>query len=126
MKEMFMPLQILKTKLRVPPLRSNRVIRPRLFQKLDDGLCQGHQLFLVSAPAGFGKTTLLSDWANRVAQHETIGSRPALDSICHDFNPIVAWLALDESDNDPYRFWSYALEALREARKNELASLTGE
>ncbi len=115
-----MPVQVLKTKLRIPPVRSNRVIRPRLFQKLDDGLCQGHSLLLVAAPAGFGKTTLVSDWAARVSGRQVSRGTPDADSICHDFTPLVAWLALDENDNDPRRFWTYVLEALREARKKEL------
>ncbi len=116
-----MPVQVLMTKLRIPPVRSNRVIRPRLFQKLDDGLCNGHSLLLVTAPAGFGKTTLVSDWAARVSGQQLSRVRPAIDSVCHDFVPLVAWLALDENDNDPRRFWTYVLEALREARTKELA-----
>jgi LuxR family transcriptional regulator, maltose regulon positive regulatory protein len=113
-----MAVQILKTKLRIPPVRSNRVVRPRLFQKLDEGLFQGHGLFLVSAPAGFGKTTMVSDWATRLSE---IGQSGTADSMGSGFTPRVAWLALDESDNSPTRFWAYVLEALREAQRLEPA-----
>jgi LuxR family maltose regulon positive regulatory protein len=89
---MFGPL--LTTKLFVPPPRPNLVPRPRLIQRLDEGLRLGHRLTLLSAPAGFGKTTLLSAW---VGQHK---------------GP-VAWLSLDEGDNEPTRFWTYLVAALQ-------------
>ena len=69
--------------------------RPRLVQALDEGLAR--RLILVGAPAGFGKTALLADWARR-------GDRP------------VAWLSLDAGDNDPARFWRHAVAALDRAR----------
>ena len=78
--------QILQTKLFIPPLRPSLVPRPRLLQRLNDGA--GGKLILVSAPAGFGKTTLICDW---LAGQET----PA------------GWLSLDENDNQPLRFFSY-------------------
>ncbi|HSQ18595.1 MAG TPA: hypothetical protein VLM83_12900, partial [Anaerolineales bacterium] len=81
-----MPVQILSTKLSIPPLRSRLVARPRLIQTLNQGLEYG--LVLVSAPAGYGKSTLLTAWLNQV-------KIPA------------AWLTLDESDNDPPRFLAY-------------------
>ena len=56
-----MDTQILTTKLHIPPVRSDLVPRPHLLQQLDEGLQPGHRLALVSAPAGFGKTTLLSE-----------------------------------------------------------------
>lgn len=109
-----MSVQILKTKLRIPPVRSNRVVRPRLFQRLDEGLFQGHSLFVIAAPAGFGKTTLVSDWASRLSGSVLTTS---IDSLTTGFAPRVAWLALDESDNSPNRFWAYVMEALYEAQK---------
>ncbi len=85
---------LLTTKLHVPPARQGRVPRPRLNRRLDGGLRLGHRLTLVSAPAGFGKTTLLSDWIGR---HE---------------GP-VAWLSLDDQDNEATRFWTYLVAALQ-------------
>jgi LuxR family maltose regulon positive regulatory protein len=89
-----MSMPLLTTKLFAPPLRPNLVPRPRLSQRLDEGLRLGHRLTLLSAPAGFGKTTLLSDW---IDQHE---------------GP-VAWLSLDDQDNEATRFWSYLVAALQ-------------
>jgi len=82
---------LLATKLHVPRPRPGFVARPRLAERLDDGLAQG--LVLVCAPAGYGKTTLLAEWIQR-------GEHP------------VAWLCLDPADNDPARFWRHALAAL--------------
>jgi LuxR family maltose regulon positive regulatory protein len=87
-----MPTSILATKLYIPPLRSNVVIRPRLRARLNEGLQR--KLTLISAPAGFGKTTLVSQWLAG-------GARPA------------AWLTLDEGDSDPARFLTYLVAALR-------------
>ncbi|MHB1134993.1 MAG: LuxR C-terminal-related transcriptional regulator, partial [Chloroflexota bacterium] len=87
-----MPTPLLATKLHIPAPRPKVVLRPRLIERLNGGL-QG-KLTLVSAPAGFGKTTLVSEW---VAGCE----RP------------VAWLSLDEGDNDPTRFLAYLAAALR-------------
>ena len=89
-----MSAPLLTTKLYVPPTRPERVPRPRLIRRLDEGLRTGHRLTLVSAPAGFGKTTLLSDW---IGQHE----RP------------VAWLSLDDQDNELSRFWTYLVAAVQ-------------
>jgi LuxR family maltose regulon positive regulatory protein len=85
---------LLSTKLYVPPVRRDLVSRPRLSERLSEGLHRGRRLTLVSAPAGFGKTTLLSEWV------ATCG-RP------------VAWLALDSGDNDPARFLAYLIAALQ-------------
>jgi len=86
--------QILTTKLYIPPVRPSRVSRPRLLQRLDGGVAMGCKLTLVSASAGFGKTTLVSDWIAGCG-------RP------------VAWLSLDEGDNDPTRFLAYVVAALQ-------------
>ena len=85
-------MQILSTKLCIPPLRTRLVLRPRLIQKLNQGMECG--LVLVSAPAGYGKSTLLSAWLNRV-------------------DSPTAWLSLDDRDNDPSRFLSYLAAAFR-------------
>jgi ATP/maltotriose-dependent transcriptional regulator MalT len=83
---------VLATKLFPPARRSELVARPRLAGRLDGTLAPGHRLTLVSAPAGFGKTTLLSDWA---AGQELVG-----------------WLSLDEGDNAPSRFFAHLWAAL--------------
>ena len=85
---------LLATKLHVPRPRPEFVPRPRLADRLEEGLARG--LVLVCAPAGFGKTALLADWARR-------GGRP------------VAWLSLDAADNDPARFWRHAVAAVGQA-----------
>jgi LuxR family maltose regulon positive regulatory protein len=87
--------ELLATKVNLPRTRPDRLARSRLSQRLDEGMAQA--LILVCAPAGFGKTTLLADWA-------TSASCP------------VAWLSLDEGDNDPARFWRYVVAALDRAR----------
>jgi LuxR family transcriptional regulator, maltose regulon positive regulatory protein len=89
-----MPTPLLATKLYLPTPRPDVVSRPRLLRRLDEGYASGCRLTLISAPAGFGKTTLLSEWIQR------FGSR-------------AAWLALDEGDNDPVRFWRYVVGALQ-------------
>src|SRR6266516_1859253 len=86
---------LLATKLYVPGPRPGFVPRPRLADRLEEGLARG--LGLVCAPAGAGQTVLLADWARR-------RGRP------------VAWLSLDAADNDPARFWRHAVAALSQAR----------
>jgi LuxR family maltose regulon positive regulatory protein len=83
---------ILTTKLYAPPTRPEFVPRPRLVERLNNGL--GRKLTLVSASAGFGKTTVVSDWL-------------------HQSKLPVAWLSLDEADNDPIRFLTYLAAALQ-------------
>ena len=84
---------LLATKLYIPPVRKNLVLRPRLVRILDEAWQEGGKLALVSAPAGYGKTTLVTEW------------------LCA--NPIkTAWLSLDEADNDPARFLAYLIAAL--------------
>ena len=84
---------LLLSKLQIPTLKPGLVPRPRLLALLDDGLTK--KICVLSAPAGFGKTTLLADWL-----HKT--SLPA------------AWLSLDEHDNDFARFLKYLITSLQE------------
>src|SRR5689334_3012144 len=86
--------QLLATKFFIPSSPHHLIERPRLIALLNQGLLR--KLTLISAPAGFGKTTLLSAWVQTLP----------LD------NPIVAWVSLDEDSNDPMRFWTYVLTAL--------------
>jgi LuxR family maltose regulon positive regulatory protein len=88
------PAPILATKLYIPPSRRSVVLRPRLVERLNEGLAAGNRLTLVSAPAGFGKTTLVGEWVASCG-------RPA------------AWLSLDEGDSDPSRFLTYLIAALQ-------------
>ncbi len=90
-----MPHPLLATKLYLPPTQPMAVRRRRLTARLCAGLRQ--PLTLISAPAGFGKTTLVSEWR---------------DTSEGQVYPL-AWLSLDGSDNDPARFWAYALAALK-------------
>lgn len=72
-----MDTPLLQTKLYIPPPRPNLVPRPNLIQRLDEGLRLGHRLTLLSAPAGFGKTTLISDWLGQIKSRTPVapGSR---------------------------------------------------
>jgi len=92
-----MAAPLLTTKLYIPPVRPECVSRPRLIERLNAGL--DRKLTLVSAPAGFGKTTLLSEWVHSRGRSETC--------------PSVAWVSLDKGDNDPARFWAYVIAALQ-------------
>jgi LuxR family maltose regulon positive regulatory protein len=85
---------LVETKLYIPKLRRSLVARPRLSGRLRGGAASS--LTLVSAPAGFGKTTLLAEW---LATTGTEGS--------------VAWLSLEESDSQPAWYWTYAITALQ-------------
>lgn len=97
-------LLLLLTKLSPPPARPDGVNRQRLFTRLDTG--SARRLTLISTPAGFGKTTLLSSWYAAHAGH------PAQAQ-----GLVLAWLSLETSDNDPSRFWSYVLRALQLAHE---------
>src|SRR3990172_5012549 len=94
-----MSTPILATKLYIPPPRPRVVLRPRLVERLNEGLSSGRKLTLISASAGFGKTTLVSEW---VAGCERLEPKVR-----------VAWLSLDEGDNDPSRFLVYLVAALQ-------------
>jgi len=104
--------QLLTTKLYIPPPLPNLVGRPRLIERLNAGLHR--KLTLVSAPAGFGKTTLLSEWIHSgVSSKEYgVGETPP-NSYSLLPTPRFAWLSLEEGDNDPARFWAYAIAALQ-------------
>ena len=93
-----MPIALLETKLYVPRPRRGLVLRPRLSERLDRAA--ESKLVLVSAPAGFGKTTLLTEW---------LAARPAALAD----RRLAAWLSLDRGDNDPASFWAYVIAALR-------------
>ena len=90
------PDRLLTTKLYIPRSRPrDRIVtRSHLMERLGEAIRMGCKLTLVSAPAGYGKTTLLSEW---IAQCESA----------------IAWVSLDDGDNDPTRFWSYAIAALQ-------------
>ena len=92
------PAALLETKFYVPRPRRGLVPRPRLSERLDRG--SASKLMLVSAPAGFGKTTLLTDW---------LASGPAAPADAR----LAAWLSLDRGDNHPASFWAYVIAALR-------------
>ncbi|MCB0124258.1 MAG: hypothetical protein KDE58_18510, partial [Caldilineaceae bacterium] len=85
---------ILATKLYAPTLRPKGVLRRRLTDRLNEGLAMGRKVTLISASAGFGKTTLVGEWIASCGR-------------------TVAWLSLDEGDSDPLRFITYLVAALR-------------
>jgi LuxR family maltose regulon positive regulatory protein len=91
---------LLTTKFYLPRPQPHFVLRPRLYKQLADALTA--KLLLLSAPAGFGKTTLLATWINSQRSRDD-GTAP----------PAVAWLSLDEDDNDPVRFFRYLIAALQ-------------
>ena len=93
-----MAVPLLRTKLYIPPLQSQLVSRLRLLTHLDQSL--EYRLTLLSAPAGFGKTTLLSEWTQRLAHLPGDSG--------------VAWLSVDQRDNDPSRFLAYVVAALQQ------------
>jgi LuxR family transcriptional regulator, maltose regulon positive regulatory protein len=95
---------LLATKLHIPRPRAGLVSRARLVERLEDAVCRA--LVLVCTPAGFGKTTLLADWAR---------STPRM----------VAWLSLDQWDNDPARFWRHVAAALDTVRPGLAERIAG-
>jgi ATP/maltotriose-dependent transcriptional regulator MalT/transcriptional regulator with XRE-family HTH domain len=97
--------RLLTTKFFIPSPSHALIPRPRLTTQLRASL--QHKLTLVSAPPGFGKTTLLSAWLQSLPSG----------------NPHVAWVSLDEGDNDPLRFWEYALTALDNCKPGLYTSL---
>src|SRR5215468_2053858 len=97
--------QLLATKFYVPMALNPLVARPRLDALLNESLKR--PLTLVSAPAGFGKTTVLSTWLRSLQTSQFL----------------VAWLSLDEEDNDPQLFWTYVLAALERQRPERFSPL---
>jgi LuxR family maltose regulon positive regulatory protein len=95
-----MAISILVTKLFVPPTRAELVHRPCLIERLNHGL--NRKLTLLSAPAGFGKTTLVSHWVENLRDNNEINGQTIK----------IAWLSLDVDDNDPVRFLTYFIAAL--------------
>jgi LuxR family maltose regulon positive regulatory protein len=91
-----MSYQVLSTKLYVPPIQSSLVQRPRLVQHLESGYQAGKLVTLVSAPAGFGKTTVIREWITD-----------------RDLGKTFGWLSLDDGDNDPVRFLTYLVSAIQ-------------
>ncbi len=98
-----MPETLLHTKLHIPPLRPDLVSRPRLIERLNQGLQPGQKLTLVSAPAGYGKTTAMTQWAR--------SSRSP-----------IGWLSLDRSDNIFERFFRYLIIAWEEVQPEVMHS----
>lgn len=94
-----MSAPLLMTKLHIPLLGKYLVWRSNLVEKLHQSLEPGCRLALISAPAGFGKTTLISTWIT--ASGDTFPERK------------IAWLSLDEGDNDPVIFWTYVISAVQ-------------
>ncbi len=110
-----MSTPILATKLYVPPPRSKIVRRPHLIERLNSGLHR--KLTLISAPAGFGKTTLVSEWINQKAEGGTPRAKgESRQAAIHPSK--VAWLSLDEGDNDPTRFLTCLITALQTIAPN--------
>src|SRR5512136_2827442 len=99
-----MPTELLTSKLFIPPLRPSLVPRPRLVRLLNEGLHTKRNLTLVSAPAGFGKTTLVVAWLKQI-------------------DLPVAWLSLDEADNDLRRFLAHLAAAFHQVDEEIGASL---
>jgi LuxR family transcriptional regulator, maltose regulon positive regulatory protein len=97
---------LLETKLQAPRRRRDLVARPRLSERLSRGA--ESELTLISAPAGFGKTTLLADW---LADTASSGGS-------------AAWLSLDQRDNDPALFWTYVVTAVKTAYEVGADALT--
>jgi LuxR family maltose regulon positive regulatory protein len=91
-----MPETLLRTKLTVPPLRPSLIPRAHLIKGLNQAPKLGNKLILISAPAGFGKTTLLSAWVQQ-----------------SELRPHTAWLSLEEGENDLARFLAYLIAALQ-------------
>ena len=86
---------LLASKLHLPRLHASLISRERLLAQIDAGL--ERKLTLLSAPAGFGKTTLMSQWIANRREHGHL--------------PPIAWVSLDATDNDPVRFWRYVITA---------------
>jgi len=121
---------LLQTKLYAPPLRPSVVHRTRLIEKLNAGLNASSagfasKLTLVSAPAGFGKTTIVSDWLQQKVEIRNQKAEEAtlLPSAFRLLPLEFAWLSLDAADSDPARFWQYVVAAMQTVAPEIGASL---
>jgi LuxR family transcriptional regulator, maltose regulon positive regulatory protein len=111
-----MSTPLLTTKLYIPPAQPGLVPRPRLIERLNKS--SPCKLVLISAPAGFGKTTLLSEWIRHLNDELGMMNDESSASSIHHSSLIihhsrVAWVSLDAGDNDPIRFWTYCITALQ-------------
>lgn len=93
-KVMYKETSLITTKLNIPTVSLKLIKRPNLFKKLNDYL--KYKLILINAPAGYGKTALITSWLSQMQKRKEV----------------IAWLSLDEEDNDPEIFWSYFLVSL--------------
>ena len=98
--------QLLATKLYIPSIRTDLVPRSRLIEKLNNGL--DRKLTLICAPAGFGKSTLVTDWVHSLSLVSPIEHR-------------ISWLSLDKNDNAPTHFLIYLISALNQSAEGEIA-----
>ncbi len=109
-----MSTPLLATKLYIPPPRLNIVLRPRQIARLNEGL--HGKLTLIAAPAGFGKTTLVSEWLAARTEDRGLRTETVTSSLSPQSSALstrVAWLSLDEGDSDPTRFLAYLVAALQ-------------
>jgi ATP/maltotriose-dependent transcriptional regulator MalT len=136
-----MSTPILATKLYIPPPRPKIVLRPHLIERLNEGLSSTPGVTLISAPAGFGKTTLVSEWVNDLGSKTSalapkLSWRPVpggasvddlrlnttgedqVENRKSNFINRAAWISLDEGDNDPARFLFYFVAALQTLAPN--------
>jgi LuxR family transcriptional regulator, maltose regulon positive regulatory protein len=135
-----MIISILATKLYIPPPRPKIVPRPRLIERLNEDFSSGNapHVILISAPAGFGKTTLVREWIEDCKLNATGSKRFDNQQHLHSLsspasspeagapqvqvseigNPKFCWLSLDEGDSDPIRFLTYLVAALRTVAPN--------
>ena len=102
---------LLRTKLFVPRIRPFLVPRPHLIQKMNQGLQQHCKLTLISAPAGFGKTTLITCWIEEATRQAA--NQAKVDTLQPPIFDQVAWLSLDSDDNEITRFLAYTIAAIQ-------------
>ncbi len=115
-----MPTSILATKLYIPPSKPHFVRRPHLIEQLNAGLYY-RKLTLISAAAGFGKTTLVTEWVNQKIESKKQKAEKEIHPSAIILLPFkVAWLSLDEGDNDPIRFLTYLIAALQTLDQSEM------
>ena len=107
------PGKLLQTKLMPPRLPETVILRRDLLARLDDGISK--KLILVTAPTGFGKTTLVAQWVESLKLKDESSGVPGPDLQPSNRQPATAfaWVTLDAHEYDPVRFWMYAITALR-------------